>query len=440
MTFDDVLPSVARVCETSPGFDQIARCGLVRDLRGHVRIVIERGMTGGAFDAEALAAALTAELGPWFVEPIFTTDSAKERGRLARAMFGQARPWSPSWRDAATGEVVHGRAGVWSILERRISKEEWLSSAGSDCDPPWPLREKTPGIATFYSFKGGVGRTTSLVSCAWQLARQGKRVVVLDLDLEAPGLGSLLDAETDRGVLDFVVDHLATGSTSLHGAHGPARALGADAERVTVLPAGRLGVSFLEKLGRLDFAGSDPWKVEHRSPVEQALEALLEAARREFKPDYILIDSRAGLHDLAGLSLHRLAHVDVLVGRASGQGYDGLDLTIEALAARKGAARMRTVILHTMTPEDQTSAEGVAEIKAFRERAWRAFDRHVYQPNSVAIGEETADAHHIPIAVPFDSALTRFRTVGGVERAFFGPGYAQLLVRIETLCAPEDFA
>jgi MinD-like ATPase involved in chromosome partitioning or flagellar assembly len=262
--------------------------------------------------------------------------------------------------------------------------------------------------------------------------------VAIDLDLEAPGLGSLLAVETDRGVLDFVVDHLATGSVSLHGLHGPARALGAEAERVTVLPAGRLDVSFLEKLGRLDFAGSDPWKTAQRSPVEQALEALLEAVRRELKPDYILIDSRAGLHDLAGLSLHRLAHVDVLVGRASGQGYDGLDLTIEALAARKGAARMSTVILHTMTPEDLTSVPGEAEVKAFRERSWRAFDRHVYQPGNMAISEDTADAHHIPIAVPFDSALVRFQTVEGVERAFFGPGYAKLLARIEALCAPED--
>ncbi len=436
MTFDDVLPSAARVCEAAPGFDRVARCALVRDLRGHVRLVLDRGLTGTPVDPEALAAALKAELGPWFVEPIFMTESPQERGRLARMVFEQARPWAPSWQDVARGETVRGRAGVWWLLERRLSKEEWLSSTGSDSEPPWPLHEKTPGVVTFYSFKGGVGRTTSLVSCAWQFARQGRRVVAIDLDLEAPGLGSLLDVETERGVLDFVVDHLATGSTSLHGLHGAARALGDEAERVTVLPAGRLGVSFLEKLGRLDFAGSDPWKVEHRSPVERALEDLLLAVRRELKPDYILIDSRAGLHDLAGLSLHRLAHVDVLVGRASGQGYDGLDLTIEALAARKGAARMSTVILHTMTPEDQTSGEGEAEIKAFRERCWRAFERFVYPPNTIS--EDTADAHHIPVAVPFDSALTRFRTVGGVERAFFGPAYAQLLARIETLCTPED--
>ncbi|MDO9141572.1 MAG: AAA family ATPase, partial [Methylobacter sp.] len=37
----------------------------------------------------------------------------------------------------------------------------------------------------FYSYKGGVGRTTALIQTAFQLARQGKRVVLVDMDVEA---------------------------------------------------------------------------------------------------------------------------------------------------------------------------------------------------------------------------------------------------------------
>ena len=43
-------------------------------------------------------------------------------------------------------------------------------------------------IYTFYSFKGGVGRSMSLANIAVLLAAQGKRVLVVDFDLEAPGL------------------------------------------------------------------------------------------------------------------------------------------------------------------------------------------------------------------------------------------------------------
>src|SRR5215831_10373685 len=43
-------------------------------------------------------------------------------------------------------------------------------------------------VVTFYSYKGGVGRTTLLVNTAFERASRGHRVVIWDLDLEAPGL------------------------------------------------------------------------------------------------------------------------------------------------------------------------------------------------------------------------------------------------------------
>ena len=54
-------------------------------------------------------------------------------------------------------------------------------------------------IVTFYSFKGGTGRTMALANVAWILAANGKRVLVADWDLESPGLHRFfqpfLDAE-----------------------------------------------------------------------------------------------------------------------------------------------------------------------------------------------------------------------------------------------------
>ena len=46
----------------------------------------------------------------------------------------------------------------------------------------------------FYSYKGGVGRTLLLATAARFLALAGKKVVALDLDLEAPGLHYKLGA------------------------------------------------------------------------------------------------------------------------------------------------------------------------------------------------------------------------------------------------------
>ncbi len=43
-------------------------------------------------------------------------------------------------------------------------------------------------IYTFYSYKGGVGRTMALANVAELFLRQGRRVLMIDWDLEAPGL------------------------------------------------------------------------------------------------------------------------------------------------------------------------------------------------------------------------------------------------------------
>src|SRR6266571_2993520 len=52
-------------------------------------------------------------------------------------------------------------------------------------------QEKPATFVTFYSFKGGVGRSMALINTAGILAGRGFRVLVIDLDLEAPGLSYL---------------------------------------------------------------------------------------------------------------------------------------------------------------------------------------------------------------------------------------------------------
>ena len=68
-------------------------------------------------------------------------------------------------------------------------------------------------VVTFFSFKGGTGRTMALANVAWILASQGKRVLVVDWDLDSPGLHKFfhpfLDADlydSTAGVVDIISD------------------------------------------------------------------------------------------------------------------------------------------------------------------------------------------------------------------------------------------
>src|SRR5215468_9763563 len=70
-------------------------------------------------------------------------------------------------------------------------------------------------IVTFYSFKGGVGRSMTLVNIAELLADAGYKVIVCDWDLEAPGLERyfsedperVLEFENHPGVIDLLLEY-----------------------------------------------------------------------------------------------------------------------------------------------------------------------------------------------------------------------------------------
>jgi MinD-like ATPase involved in chromosome partitioning or flagellar assembly len=375
------------------------------------------------------------------VEGVISTRDKPPRGKVASALLEKAQPWTnASFRNRVSGAVVSPQPGRWLLLERRLSKLAWLDT--SEAKDPWPLASNLPSIVTFYSFKGGVGRTTALVSCAIQLAERGDRVAILDLDLEAPGLGPLLGVDTDRGVLDMIVDHLAVGDVDLNQAYGAPQMIEAGiANRIDVFPAGRLDRGYLEKLARLDFCSTSPWGNDEEIPVHQAMRSLLQKIKKELAPQWIFVDARAGLHDLAGLSLHGLAHADVLVTRASEQAYRGLDVTIRALGQRKSEDRLRCITVHGFAPPDPTTTAGLEETTEMQERVYAMFCEHVYD-DTPSIDNDTPSIDdktgaHWPWPLKRNPNLERFKSIASVHDDLRSQQHQDLLRRIEELCAPD---
>ena len=92
--------------------------------------------------------------------------------------------------------------GIW-VFEKYLTNAYWDGKQRTD-----KKLELSSKLVSFYSFKGGVGRTTTMVMTAIALARKGKKIVVLDFDLEAPGVASLFpeDAMSRYGLLDFLLE------------------------------------------------------------------------------------------------------------------------------------------------------------------------------------------------------------------------------------------
>ena len=154
--------------------------------------------------------------------------------------------------DFAVQELVDvaapGSGSRWrrvAVVDRRIVGQDW--AVGWQAPLPG-----VPPVLAFHSIKGGVGRSSAVAVLAAHQAERGRNVLVVDLDLEAPGIGALLLAQEDLpqlGVLDWLVE------TSLRP----------DAEGELIqqcvgqsqLTQGRGAVDVLPALGRC--AGEAPW-------------------------------------------------------------------------------------------------------------------------------------------------------------------------------------
>ena len=67
-------------------------------------------------------------------------------------------------------------------------------------------------IYTFYSYKGGVGRTMALANIAELFYQAGLKVLIVDWDLEAPGLERFFSIDQEkilekRGIVDLLLGY-----------------------------------------------------------------------------------------------------------------------------------------------------------------------------------------------------------------------------------------
>ena len=206
-------------------------------------------------------------------------------------------------------------------------------------------------IVTFYSYKGGVGRSMALANVAVLLARRGLRVLAVDWDLEAPGLEryfSSFSFETEgAGLLRMFIDAAEGRPADYRAYMGQVR--GDDVLPFSFLPSGRdQDTGYSENLENFDWA--DFFRKQNGGQFVEEL-------RTQWKKDFevVLIDSRTGLSDTGGICTIQLPDVVVAMFTANHQSlygtrdvlrlaqkarqtlaYDRMPLTVLPLPARFG--------------------------------------------------------------------------------------------------------
>ncbi len=165
---------------------------------------------------------------------------------------------------------------------------------------------------SFFSYKGGVGRTMALTNIAMKLVEFGKSVFIIDFDLEAPGVPFKLTKYLNRnnpikaGVVDYIYEFSENGyidELSKYVFELPKN--NPSDEKMWLLPAGNADFDgYWNKLSRIN------WHNLFYNDGEQGLEFFLdlrEKIQRSYNPDFLLIDSRTGITELSGISLKILA-------------------------------------------------------------------------------------------------------------------------------------
>ncbi len=431
VSFDEMQDRVAGVLrateETMP--DAIDRLYLVRDLFGRVRISVSDAVEDDESCQNALkhfARNLHRELGPHGYseeEAVLFVDE-----EMLEEISEAARPL------VSSGQTEHTMSRAYWV-ERLVTGHGW-----------WSLTARPEAEAqrfTLYSVKGGVGRSTTTAVLAWHLARNGQQVLVIDLDLESPGLSSaMLDARQlpQFGVADWFVEDLVEQGDRVAEAMTVAPAWAQDLDGdIRVVPAyGREPGEYLAKLGHVYIDTHESWATR--------LNRLVSRLEDAYKPSVVLLESRSGLHDVAAATVTDL-HAQVLLFALDSDSH-WADYTIlfrhwqeQEVAA---AIRERLSIVSALTPELDTEAY----LQRFRGRAWNLFRDHLYDvvppfnADSDLFSFDLPDdgAPHDPLAIHWTRGLAAGASLRNLEQTqtTVRQAYESFLARFDTLVAFDD--
>src|SRR5579884_784853 len=210
-------------------------------------------------------------------------------------------------------------------------------------------------IVTFYSFKGGVGRSMALANIAELFYRSGLKVLMVDFDLEAPGLEQYFEVPealltpqevmNSRGVVDMLLSYKElrllprlTDTRRMRFDSPLPNAFPFSVEPLTnfivpiykenlkggslaIIPSGRR--SYKDFTRYANQVRSFDWDDFYNNWDG---EQLFEWFRHEVEAisDIVLVDSRTGVTEMGGVCNYQLADVVVLFVAANQQNIDGI--------------------------------------------------------------------------------------------------------------------
>jgi cellulose biosynthesis protein BcsQ/tetratricopeptide (TPR) repeat protein len=290
-------------------------------------------------------------------------------------------------------------------------------------------------IVTFYSFKGGTGRTMALANVGWILAANGLHVLAADWDLESPGLYRFfqpflgLEIGTGPGVLDMIRAYEYAAIKTQPNQREQVIAEQARVQRY----ASSLNWDF--EGGSLDFLSPGSENREYGATLSgldwdnfysslsggEFLDALRADMKRNY--DYVLIDSRTGLSDIADICTLHLPDVVVDCFSLSTQSIEGAARIARVIGELHAYRGIRVLPVPMRVDQTETKRADIG----------RAIAQRMFADLQVDLSDQERQDYWAAVEVPYQSFYAHEETLAVFEDK---PGSsASLLASYERLAA-----
>ncbi len=193
-----------------------------------------------------------------------------------------------------------------------------------------------PTIVSVHSYRGGTGKSNLTANLASSLVQQGKRVCVVDTDIQSPGLHVLFGMDVQSSGLTLN-DYLYGRSTIEQVAHDVTAKLGSTVAKGGVLYL----VPSSIKVGEITRVLRDGYEV---NLLTDGLRTLI----KTFNLDYLFLDTHPGLNEETLLSII-ISDILVLILRPDQQDFQGTAVTVEV--ARKLKLKQLLLVVNKVLPK-----------------------------------------------------------------------------------------
>lgn len=365
--FDQSLEVLASTILETLGADRLAAGTVLRDASGRLAFIAGTELSDD--DASRSAQVLTERLPAYCrVGRVVLTPSLPG----VAALMKHGRIYQ---EEIATPQ---GRVPI-RVMEQRIVGQDWLEMPAPSVSAPAAPR------FVFASLKGGVGRSTALAVVVADLARRGRKVLVIDLDLEAPGIGTMLltaEALPRFGLLDWYVERSTSGVDRdfLLDMLAPSD-FGAGRGLIDVAPAvGATGdlypANVLAKIARAYLeqpSGEGGETLSFLAQTRRLVDDLSDLKRY----DAVLIDARAGLNESTAAAMLGLGAQVLLFGESTPQTFTGYRYLLTHLA--RFPRSEEDDWLYRLRAIHAKASANLGEQQTFRDRAYSLFQEYLYR-------------------------------------------------------------